>query len=309
MPFFSIVIPLYNKTDFILATLDSVVNQTFKDYEIIVVNDGSTDDGLTKVKAIKNPKLSIHNQENKGLSAARNLGITLASGHYVALLDADDIWESNYLESMFSLIKKFPQYNIFGSTYKESRKGRLMDIHTSFRPLKNESFHILDDYFAANYKQFIIDKSSLILKIDFAKTCSYSETIDVGEDVDYYLNYFVDEKIVFLNRPLVIKNCDGINKLSASVISDKKIPHLEYFKTLYKSNTSVQKYIDIQLYKLAIKYTYENNGFERQKCIAQINPIHLSTRQRFLLKSPKWVMISLRALKFYLLKLNIRLTT
>ena len=66
MPFFSIVIPLYNKTDFILASLDSVVNQTFKDYEIIVVNDGSTDDGLTKVKGIKNPKLSIHNQENKG---------------------------------------------------------------------------------------------------------------------------------------------------------------------------------------------------------------------------------------------------
>ena len=113
MPFFSIVIPLYNKANFILATLKSVSDQTFENYEIIVINDGSTDESLSKIEALKLPKLSIHTQENKGLSAARNRGVTLARGQYVALLDADDIWKPTYLKSMFKLIENYPNHQIF----------------------------------------------------------------------------------------------------------------------------------------------------------------------------------------------------
>jgi glycosyltransferase involved in cell wall biosynthesis len=309
MPFFSIVIPLYNKANFILATLKSVSDQTFENYEIIVINDGSTDESLSKIEALKLPKLSIHTQENKGLSAARNRGVTLARGQYVALLDADDIWKPTYLKSMFKLIENYPNHQIFGCTYKESRNGRLMDIHTSFEAQLNQESYVLDDFFSANYKQFIVDQSSLIFDRNFIKTHTFNEHIDVSEDVDYYLNYFASQQIIFLNRSLMIKTYDDNDQLSSSKISKKRVPDLEHYKTRYSSNTSIQKYIDIQLYKLAIKYTYENNKSKRQKCMTQINPLHLSMKQRLLLKSPKWIMLGLRKLKFLALKLNIRITT
>ena len=309
MPFFSIVIPLYNKANFILATLKSVSDQTFENYEIIVINDGSTDESLSKIETLKLPKLSIHTQENKGLSAARNRGVTLARGQYVALLDADDIWKPTYLKSMFKLIENYPNHQIFGCTYKESRNGRLMDIRTSFEAQLNQESYVLDDFFSANYKQFIVDQSSLIFDRNFIKTHTFNEHIDVSEDVDYYLNYFASQQIIFLNRSLMIKTYDDNDQLSSSKISKKRVPDLEHYKTRYSSNTSIQKYIDIQLYKLAIKYTYENNKSKRQKCMTQINPLHLSMKQRLLLKSPKWIMLGLRKLKFLALKLNIRITT
>ena len=309
MPFFSIVIPLYNKANFILATLKSVSDQTFENYEIIVINDGSTDESLSKIEALKLPKLSIHTQENKGLSAARNRGVTLARVQYVALLDADDIWKPTYLKSMFKLIENYPNHQIFGCTYKESRNGRLMDIRTSFEAQLNQESYVLDDFFSANYKQFIVDQSSLIFDRNFIKTHTFNEHIDVSEDVDYYLNYFASQQIIFLNRSLMIKTYDDNDQLSSSKISKKRVPDLEHYKTRYSSNTSIQKYIDIQLYKLAIKYTYENNKSKRQKCMTQINPLHLSMKQRLLLKSPKWIMLGLRKLKFLALKLNIRITT
>lgn len=309
MPFFSIVIPLYNKANFILATLKSVSNQTFENYEIIIINDGSTDDSLAKIETLKLPKLSIHTQENKGLSAARNRGISLALGQYVALLDADDIWKPTYLKSMFNLIKNYPNHQIFGCSYKESRNGRLMDIHTSFEAQPNQTSYILDDFFSANYNQFIVDQSSLIFECNFIKTHKFNEHIDVGEDVDFYLNYFASKQIIFLNRSLMIKNYDDKEQLSASKISEKRVPDLEQYKYLYSSNPSIQKYIDIQFYKLAMKYTYENNKSKRQKCMTQINPLHLSHKQRLLLKSPKWIMVGLRKFKFIALKLNIRITT
>ena len=291
MPFFSIVIPLYNKANFILATLKSVSDQTFENYEIIVINDGSTDESLSKIEALKLPKLSIHTQENKGLSAARNRGVTLARGQYVALLDADDIWKPTYLKSMFKLIENYPNHQIFGCTYKESRNGRLMDIRTSFEAQLNQESYVLDDFFSANYKQFIVDQSSLIFDRNFIKTHTFNEHIDVSEDVDYYLNYFASQQIIFLNRSLMIKTYDDNDQLSSSKISKKRVPDLEHYKTSYSSNTSIQKYIDIQLYKLAIKYTYENNKSKLQKCMTQINPLQLSMKQRLLLKSPKWIML------------------
>ena len=309
MPFFSIIIPLYNKANFILATLKSVSDQTFENYEIIIINDGSTDDSLSKIEALKLPKLSIHTQENKGLSVARNRGVTLARGQYVALLDADDLWKPTYLESMFNLIENYPNHQIFGCSYKESRKGRLMDIQTSFEAQPNQSSYVLEDFFSANYNQFIIDQSSLVFERHFIKTHKFNEHIDVGEDVDYYLNYFVSEQLIFLNRSLMIKNYDDNEQLSSSKISEKRVPDLEHYKNRYSSNTSIQKYIDIQFYKLAIKYTYENNKSKRRECIIQINPLHLSQKQRLLLKSPKWIMVGLRKLKFLALRLNIRITT
>ena len=88
-----------------------------------------------------------------------------------------------------------------------------MDIRTSFEAQLNQESYVLDDFFSANYKQFIVDQSSLIFDRNFIKTHTFNEHIDVSEDVDYYLNYFASQQIIFLNRSLMIKTYDDNDQL------------------------------------------------------------------------------------------------
>ena len=108
MPKFSIVIPLYNKENYIAETLQSVIEQTFKDFEIIIVNDCSTDKSLETVSDFKDPRINIINHNiNSGLSASRNTGIKNAEANYITFLDADDLWKPTFLEKINFLIENY----------------------------------------------------------------------------------------------------------------------------------------------------------------------------------------------------------
>ena len=118
MPFISVVIPLWNKKAFIGDTLQSVLGQTHRDFEVIVVNDGSTDGGEDVVHSFKDPRIRLINQENSGQSAARNRGVTAARGDLIAFIDADDLWEPTFLETVLHLYEMFPQAGLFATGYK-----------------------------------------------------------------------------------------------------------------------------------------------------------------------------------------------
>ncbi len=109
MPQVSVIIPLYNKGPYIKRALDSVLSQTFQDYEVIVVDDGSTDDGPEVVSGYKDARLRIIHQENAGPGAARNRGIKEAKGQYIAFLDADDEWLPEFLENSVLNLQKHPE--------------------------------------------------------------------------------------------------------------------------------------------------------------------------------------------------------
>ena len=95
---FSVVIPLYNKEGYVLETIKSVFNQTFSNYEVIVVNDASTDNSLEIVKSINDKRVRIiEHHKNRGLSATRNTGISNAKNEFIAFLDADDCWDIGFL--------------------------------------------------------------------------------------------------------------------------------------------------------------------------------------------------------------------
>jgi len=115
---FSVIIPLYNKEKYIKRAIKSVLNQTYQDFEIIVVNDGSSDSSIEKIKEIIDSKIKIFNQENQGVSAARNRGIKESKFNYIAFLDADDEWEEDYLQTIVNLIKKCPECKIYATNYK-----------------------------------------------------------------------------------------------------------------------------------------------------------------------------------------------
>lgn len=119
----SIVIPLYNKETSIANTLNCVLAQTYQDFEIVVVDDGSTDSSAAIVGTFKDSRIRLIRQPNGGVSAARNTGIREAKGEYVAFLDADDVWLNGHLENLVQLIRKYPQNKAYATNYYNELKG------------------------------------------------------------------------------------------------------------------------------------------------------------------------------------------
>ncbi len=118
-PFFSVVIPLYNKQSHVKETIETVFNQTFQDYEIVVVNDGSTDESAKVVESLQDNRIRLIHQENAGVSAARNHGIKEAKADYIAFLDADDLWLPKFLQTIYDMIIDFPNAGMYATRFEQ----------------------------------------------------------------------------------------------------------------------------------------------------------------------------------------------
>ena len=146
MPQITVVVPAYNSMQYLPATLKSVFQQTYADFEIIVVNDGSTDNTEEYVLSLKDARLKLVVQDNQGLAAARNTGIAHATGEYIAFLDADDLWESTKLEKQLRLFQENPEAGLVytwvayideqghqtGRIFKDCAEGRIWRELTIF---------------------------------------------------------------------------------------------------------------------------------------------------------------------------------
>lgn len=145
---FSVVIPLYNKRDTIARALDSVRAQTLQDFEVIVVDDGSTDGGADVVRSYADPRIRLVQQPNAGVSAARNAGIAAARSDTVALLDADDEWKPEFLETIQGLQRDFPEAAVWATNYEFARSNGTV-VPTRIRGLPHFPWRgVLRDYFA-----------------------------------------------------------------------------------------------------------------------------------------------------------------
>ena len=112
MPKVSIILPVYNAEKTILCTIKSICGQTFSDFELIVINDGSTDNTLQLLESLDDIRLKVFSYENQGLSTARNRGIIHASTQYIAFIDSDDLWTSDKLESQWEALKNSPEASV-----------------------------------------------------------------------------------------------------------------------------------------------------------------------------------------------------
>ncbi|MET3035628.1 glycosyltransferase family 2 protein [Chryseobacterium sp. NRRL B-14859] len=176
---FSIVIPLYNKELSIKNTIESVLKQTIQDYEIIVVNDGSTDRSLEVVQKINDGRIKIIDKENEGVSATRNRGIEEASFEWIAFLDGDDIWRSNHLQIVSEMIKQYPEERLFATSFDYS-DGR--DVKRSER----KRFSIISDYFDESLKEHLIWTSIFISHISCFKINKFNPSLALGEDLELF---------------------------------------------------------------------------------------------------------------------------
>ena len=143
----SIIIPLYNKEQSIASTLQTVLKQTYQDFEIVIVNDGSTDHSVEEVAKVTDPRIRLIHQNNTGVSAARNRGIEKARGEYIAFLDADDEWKSDYLRTQYELTQKYPECSVFACNYEfKDTQGKVTPTIIRKLPFQGED-GILSNYF------------------------------------------------------------------------------------------------------------------------------------------------------------------
>ena len=223
-PLFSVIIPLYNKENYIKRAINSVLKQTFQNFEIIIVDDCSTDKSLSVVKSIKDKRVNIFSRkQNKGPHFARNFGIRRARGKYIAFLDADDKYKSFFLMTVVNLIFKYPDIKIYATSF-EKIYSFMPTIKTSYGKSKDCIVNnfiekiVENKSFSLHLSSTIIEKKLLIYAGLFCSHKQY-EQIDIsGEDIDLFIRlsmYY--NKVAYSNRICSVYYRTTENSISRTV--------------------------------------------------------------------------------------------
>lgn len=309
MAFFSVIIPLYNKEAYIQQTIDSILNQSFTDFELIIVDDASTDDSLVLAKKYTSEKITfIEHAKNKGLAAARNTGIKQASSSYITFLDADDSWKPNFLQTIHELITGFPEARIFATNYEESWKENTRIPHNGVSKL-GKNFKGYIDFFSLNLGQGIYCHGSVCFhKEVYEKIGLYNEHIEFSEDIDLNIRANFHFKLAYSAKREMRYAMAISNQITRNSILNKSIPDYSLYTNWEKHSITFKKYLDFERYVLAKKLKKSKD--HRWKRIAkQIKLKNINWKQRLLLQAPVFVYTILDSLKSLLLKFGIKATT
>ena len=223
---FSVIIPLYNKAPYVRKALETVCAQTYRDYEIIVINDGSTDNSaiIAKeyLKGIGGVNCKILQQKNAGVSAARNNGVAQASGEYIAFLDADDWWEPTYLERMAQLIEDYSEAGLYASNYMYYKPGK---TRVAVNNIETGYFNYPKAYYEGGAMP-VTSISVVIPRKVLDETGGFPLGIKLGEDFLLWAKIAMQYKVAFLNEPLAWYNNDVPATLRATRNLHKPEQHM-----------------------------------------------------------------------------------
>lgn len=259
-PKVSVIIPTYNYASFVGQAIRSVLNQTFTDYEIVVVDDGSTDE-TPNVLAGFGDMIRVIRQENKGGSAARNAGIAAACGKYVAFLDADDQWKPCKLERQVAVLERDPGVGIVFSDIQHWVNGKL--VHERY--LKERGYkYPASGYIFENLLRegFIFTPTVVVPKAVLDEVGGFDTTLRNCEDVDLWFRIVELYRGGYIDEPLVIRNQHG-----SGVTSEKedylKGPIIVMTRLLHRVNSrSSREIIKQRLQKMNfdLGYFYFDRG-------------------------------------------------
>ncbi len=243
----SVVIPSYNRKDFLKRSIDSAINQTKKPLEIIVVDDGSTDGTETMIKSDYD-FVKFIKQKNKGVSAARNIGIKVSIGEWICFLDSDDEWKKDKLEKQINAMKSNPGYKFFHSNEIWIKNGLRINQKKKHKKYGGDIFDKCLDMCR------ISPSSVMINKTVFDEVGNFNEDLVVCEDYELWLRICDKYKVFFIDEPLIIKYGGHQGQLSYSIesIENHRIKALEYL-TLENLNRKNKRHaIQMLLSKLNI---------------------------------------------------------
>lgn len=273
----SVVIPVFNGEQYINICLDSLIKQTYKNIELIIVNDGSTDGTNNIIKDYKRKYnfIKIIDQPNQGVSVARNNGIMHATGEYITFVDSDDYVEVDYVKHLVDIIDDYDcDVAITSYTYNDTKKESNSDVYTFDGPnaIKNMMLSIKFDSCVC----------SKLFKTENAKKIMFNDKLVIAEDLYFYYQLFSNCKTIcyvnYVDYHYVQHKNSAINKLTI-----KKIESLKIFEKMLCENKDAQihqaissKYVSTIFHLLSLKdCEMYNKNLETYKEVVKKNRIYL----------------------------------
>lgn len=226
---FSVIMPLYNKASFVRKALESIASQTYRDFDLIIINDGSTDNSAAicedyinnlqfETINLKRENIRIISQPNSGVAKARNVGVENSHGQFVCFLDADDWWEPNFLEEIDKLIMEYPDAGIYASNYIYYKPGK---THVA---LKLERGYM-------NYPKAYLDGpmpiwtgATCMPRLVFDEMGGFPVGVKLGEDFLLWAKTALHYKVAFCEKALAFYN----NDVPASLRATRNLHKPEY---------------------------------------------------------------------------------
>lgn len=272
--FISVVIPTYNRAELLISAIDSVLAQTFTDFEIIVVDDGSTDETAEAIERIttgrtgcveKTPRIRYFYQPNQGQSAARNKGITEATGNWIAFLDSDDTWLPEKLEWQVRAISEYEER--CGACFTDARlvDRRSLDVsafrhagrqYETMMGIVSDSVRPLARTFGGTWLQTLLARSELIRKIG-----GFDPELHFGEDYDFLFRLSLETAHCYVNQPLVV-----IDRTNVAI--DPTVASRSWDKVDFRLRA--QQY----MYEKWLKLDAEYPADVRQTIISNLRAVH-----------------------------------
>ena len=229
MPTVSVIIHTYNNEKFIAETVASVLNQTYKDYEIIVVDDGSVD-GTRDVLMPYMQKIRYHYKENGGIASAKNAGIGLSQAEFVAFLDHDDLWVPDKLQLQMEHFNENPQIGLVYAKYTSFRDGE--ELRT--KPEKGYSGWIFKELLAKSF----IQTSTVVVKRECLDAVGpYDETFSLGDEYDMFLRIARKFQCGFVDKGLTRYRVHDTNASNNDFLFDNE--NLGVYKKIYNNFTDL----------------------------------------------------------------------
>lgn len=313
---FSVIIPLYNKRAWIKRAIESVLSQKLDNFELIVIDDGSTDNGVEEIISIfNNEKFRLIKQLNKGAWAARNAGIENARSNWIAFLDADDIWFNDHLLELNEIIKKFPQSGLISTKY--------IMVHNNIKELKYKRVEKANikkiDYFSeASNDIGIVFSSSSAVRRDVAFKLGGFKPFRAGEDLEYWARIALIYPVAVSNKitSVYYRGTGGIMetieleqpinkfiKLSDVSPSVKMICEKEEQGILLFNKPNIREYVNSRLLSGTLSEIYKGNySGARLAFEIALKPINFKYHLYKLLLSSPDVILSLIVKIYKLIK-------
>lgn len=255
-PQVSVIIPTFNRKSWLEKAVDSVLCQTFADFELIVVDDGSTDDTRTLFKTAET-RVSYLYQENQGVASARNAGIHAAQGKWIAFLDSDDAWLPEKLEKQIDFHRKNPRFKISQTEEIWIRNGRRVNPMNKHKKLSGWIFE-------PSLPLCLISPSSVILAREvFERAGLFDESFTVCEDYEFWLRCAVRYEVGLLSEALAVKHGGHPDQLSRQYWGMDKFRILAMEKTLNSGLlTAAQREVCVR--ELALKCRIYAQGCQKR---------------------------------------------
>lgn len=304
---FSIILPLYNKAPYVEKTLESIALQSYKNFELIILNDGSTDESLETVqhyiqknrvlKSLQEKKLlRIISQENQGVSVTRNNGVKLAKQDYIVFIDGDDWWKADFLKELSLLIEKYPEAGIYGTSFSKVYKHKTIEADFNLPPDFESGYIDYCQLYADNATEWmpLTSISVAIKKEVFLSTTGFPKNITFGQDFMLWLTIALKHKVAFTSKSLACYNQNiAINKRSVGRIhipQNNMIWNFSRFDKEAHENPKVKRLLDIlrarQLYKYYISKKYYK---EAKKELEKIDWDNVPMKYKVPYQKNRWI--------------------